>query len=499
MKEVHGRTMNLMSRIPRDFYKLFASKYTDYYMLFLAAIHEEMSLSYSVLGLTEKECRAVMNEKIASATLLWDEDNCDEEGIFLTRSNMASVCLKHFEEWGWLRQDYDETLNSYVVTFPEYSQMYVELFRRLFDENESEERESVMTIYSHLYTYRSDSEKNNEILNSALRVSKKLVQMLVNMQDGMRGYFDELSRQKDFRGIQEVLVREINNSDSKKYAILTTTDSFYRYKEAVKELIDKNLRENDMRRERAEAELRSERQKLRDDDPGQDAAEEQPGTGGHGLPGADSRKIVRMERLIESCIRAADTMLRIERQFDAIEKRYNKLIEQKTVFASRAAARIRYVLREGAQEDQTIIFVDMLHRCGRKEEMIRALSERIPMSRPYSVMTENSMHRRRSADRVEFAPQAVAEESRESEGLDSFVLKPLYTQKELEAFKRKNQSGGVFRTTKDTVRSVEDLEKLFFIWQEATETAHTEKEITLGAEQENGRGLRFTDLEIRED
>ena len=125
-----------MSRIPRDFYKLFASKYTDYYMLFLAAIHEEMSLSYSVLGLTEKECRAVMNEKIASATLLWDEDNCDEEGIFLTRSNMAAVCLKHFEEWGWLRQDYDETLNSYVVTFPEYSQMYVELFRRLFDEND---------------------------------------------------------------------------------------------------------------------------------------------------------------------------------------------------------------------------------------------------------------------------------------------------------------------------------------------------------------------------
>ena len=217
-------------------------------MLFLTAIYEEMSLSYSVLGLTEKECRAVMNEKIAAAALLWDEENYDEEGEFLTRSNMASVCLKHFQEWGWLKQDYDEALNSYVVTFPEYSQMYVELFRSLLDEQESEERESVMTIYSHLYTYSSDKEKNNEILKSALRVSKKLVQMLVNMQDGMRGYFDELSRQKDFRGIQDVLVKEINNSDSRKYAILTTTDSFYRYKEAVKELLDRNLQENDMSR-----------------------------------------------------------------------------------------------------------------------------------------------------------------------------------------------------------------------------------------------------------
>ena len=39
--------MSLMERIPKDFYKLFSSKYTDYYMLFLTAIYEEMSLSYS--------------------------------------------------------------------------------------------------------------------------------------------------------------------------------------------------------------------------------------------------------------------------------------------------------------------------------------------------------------------------------------------------------------------------------------------------------------------
>ena len=58
--------------------------------------------------------------------------------------------------------------------------------------------------------------------------------MLVNMQDGMRGYFDELSRQKDFRGIQDVLVKEINNSDSRKYAILTTTDSFIDIKKLLK-------------------------------------------------------------------------------------------------------------------------------------------------------------------------------------------------------------------------------------------------------------------------
>ena len=64
----------------------------------------------------------------------------------------------------------------------------------------------------------------------------------------MRAYFDELSRMKDFIGIQKVLIKEINNSDSRRYAILTTTDSFYRYKEAVKELISKILNQNDDRR-----------------------------------------------------------------------------------------------------------------------------------------------------------------------------------------------------------------------------------------------------------
>ena len=48
-----------MNKIPREFYKLFASKYMDYYQQFLTAIYEESGRSFSLLGLTEGECRAV--------------------------------------------------------------------------------------------------------------------------------------------------------------------------------------------------------------------------------------------------------------------------------------------------------------------------------------------------------------------------------------------------------------------------------------------------------
>lgn len=174
--------MNLIHKIPKEFYRLFASKYMEYYQQFLVAIYEESGRSYSLLGMTERECQMIMNERIAAETLDWSEEQFDEEGELLTRANMASICLRHLEDWGWLRKDYDESLDSYVVSFPEYSQLFVELFQRLYSEDSTKERESVLAVYSYLYTYSADKEKNNEILKSALQMSRSLLQMLSNMQ-----------------------------------------------------------------------------------------------------------------------------------------------------------------------------------------------------------------------------------------------------------------------------------------------------------------------------
>ena len=476
--------MSLINKIPKEFYKLFASKYREYYQRFLISIYEESGRSYSLLGLTERECCAIMNEWIAAETLDWSEEQFDEEGELLTRSNMAFVCLRHLEEWGWLRKDYDESLNSYVVSFPEYSQLFVELFQRLYSEDSTKERESVLAVYSYLYTYSADKEKNNEILKSALQTSQSLFRMLSNMQEGMRGYFDELSRQRSFLGIQEVLVNEINNSDSKKYAILTTTDSFYRYKEAVKELIDQNLSENEARRQQfldqqMQLKLQMESEKS--------------------VPVEYTPKYRRLERAVSLCEEAMDIIYRIEREFDAIERRYNKLIEQKTVFASRAAARIRYILMEGAaEEDQTVTLVNLLNRSSCQEEILTKLADRMHLTERFHVITERSLFRKRDSERGSFEPQAVVREEDQREDLDSFVLKPLYTGKEIAEFRRKNIKDGRFTVTRDTVQSIEDLEKLFFVWQDATEIAENDQEISIGEELENEEGFRFSELTIKE-
>lgn len=403
--------MNLISKIPKEFYKLFASKYMDYYQRFLTAIYEESGRSYSLLGLTERECRMIMNEQIAAETLDWSEEQFDEEGELLTRSNMASICLKHLEDWGWLRRDYDEVLDSYVVSFPEYSQLFVELFQRLYSEEDTRERESVLAVYSYLYTYSSDSEKNNDILKSALQASRSLLQMLSNMQEGMRGYFDELSRQRSFLGIQEVLVKEMNNNESRKYAILTTTDSFYRYKEAVKELIDRNLSENEARKQELsgrQRELRTRAGRIGEEQGEPDrhiqTGQREPADLERLSP-EDRIELRRLEHALRRTDEAMTIICMIEREFDAIERRYNKLIEQKTLFASRAAARIRYILMEGAlEEDPTAVLAKLLNQSRRSTEILEKLSDRMRLTEPFRTVTGQSLARRRNTEKNSICP-----------------------------------------------------------------------------------------------
>lgn len=394
-------------------------------------------------GLPSRECRAIINEQLASATIDWSEERFDEEGSLLTRSNMAAVCLRHFEEWGWLRQDFDETLNSYVVSFPEYSQLYVELFQKLSVEEDSEERR-VCWLCTAIFLPTVQTLKKYRDAEKCPRTSRRLSQMLAAMQEGMRGYFDELSGKKDFRGIQEVLIREIHNSDSKKYAILTTTDSFYRYKEAVKELIDQNMSN----------------------------------------PETDDE--------------AAEILLRIEREFDSIERRYNRLIEQKTVFASRAAARIRYILREGStEEDQTLQLVNLLNQSSRKEEILKELASSMGVTSPYRVITEKSFYTPRNMEKEAFQPVSVSTGANADSGeMEDFILQPLYTKEEIRSFRKEYEKNGVFSVTKDVIHSVEDLEKLFFIWQEATERQDDAQRIAIGDEIRGEGGLTFSGLTI---
>lgn len=437
-------------------------------MLFLVRLYEENSESW---GLTEEEGRMVISEAIGQTQMVWEEEMAESDDRFGQEDQLlpgiaSTGILERLIRWGWLKSDYDDRLNRNVLSFPEYSRLYIELFQKLHREEDGRERESMLSVYSALFTYHSDREKNHDILRSALSASRSLSMLLSNMQDGMRRYFDELSAQKSFIGIQEVLVEELNNNDSKKYAILTTKDSFYRYKESVKELIGQILNDNDVRMEKLQREPQEQ---------------------------------VRIRRALEFCQETRELVYLIEREFDLIERRYNKLIEQKSVFARRALARIHYILQEGTSgEDGLLKLIQLMGQDNSGDTICEALGNRLHFSSRYRNISVQSLYKRREDTQRAFVPVLPQEVFAEDSSITDFVPKPLYTEKQLQEFKQKNMQDGVFTATEETVQSVEDLEKLLLLWQEATNHNDSKDIVTLGQEYRTAAGFSFTELRICE-
>lgn len=453
-------------------------------MQFLIAIYDENNEMYSSYGLTTQQCRQIVTEVMSANKMQWEPEIVEESKECEWTLSPSSI-VSRLISWGWLKSDFDEKINDYIVSFPEYSQLYVELFRKINEDENERERESMLAVYSALYTYFKDEEKNNDILINALNTSRRLSQLMSNMQDGMREYFDEMSRRKDFLGIVQVLVSEINNSDSAKYAILTTTDSFYRYKEAIKELVGQIISDADNK----EIELKKNISTVSNylnlvDDSLVDEHDIQ----------IEKRKLLRNEKILEYTKQAQALCYRIEREFSIIEKKYNKLIDRKTVFAKRALARIHYILQEGnSQEDNTLKLINVLNKGERTEEILSKLQDRLFFSSQFHNITNESMYRKKGVNTVEFKP--VFEKEEESKNMLDYIPKPLYTKQELKEFREKNTKNGRFVVTKESVTSTKDLEKLMFLWNEVI-NEDSEVQIQFCGEIEMDNGMKFSKIMI---
>ena len=477
--------MSLMKQIPKDFYRVFRTKNREYYFAILVELYKANMEEYYTFGMTKNECRDVVNETMASLKIVWQEDEEEQEetvsqGQQMQMRTPAARCLSNLLKWGWLQEDYDEQLDEEIYSFPEYSQMFVELLWQLGLDSDSQERESILSIYSLLYTYYMDKDRNNDIIKNAWKTSRRLTQLLTNMQDGMRTYFDRLSKQSNFLGIQEVLLQEISNSDSKKYAMLTTTDSFYRYKEQVKELISQIIREN----QEESFQLRQQWMQFT----------------------PETKEALRVERQMKRNEETNEYMIRIEREFDRIEEKYNGLIEKKTEFAKRALARVQFLLQEGMeQSENTATLIKMIGERPNGEEILNTFQKALRFSAPFTLFTEKSLYQKRGATEKQFTPKAVEMQLEEKENLTEFVPKPLYSVKELQEFREKNTSNGRFAVDETTVEKIEDLEKLMLLWQQFTADTEqdSEEKVTLGGNLkktiEGENEVAFTQLVIKED
>ena len=85
----------------------------------------------------------------------------------------------------------------------------------------------------------------------------------------------------------------------------------------------------------------------------------------------------------------------------SIERKYNKLIEQKTIFAKRALARIHYILQEGADDEDNIVkLINPIDKSDKTDEILGALRNRMKFTRQFYNVTDDSFPGRREREEV---------------------------------------------------------------------------------------------------
>ena len=66
--------MILKDKIPENFYSLFRTRNTDYYMKMLIGLYEENNGLYTSLGLTFGQCRQIVMEILESQRMSWEPE-----------------------------------------------------------------------------------------------------------------------------------------------------------------------------------------------------------------------------------------------------------------------------------------------------------------------------------------------------------------------------------------------------------------------------------------
>ena len=107
---------------------------------------------------------------------------------------------------------------------------------------------------------------------------------------------------------------------------------------------------------------------------------------------ANTPEYTRAETALRYSDEAVGLVYKIERQFDLIERKYNKLIEQKAVFAKRALARIHYIFQEGAAEEDSVLrLLHLIEKSPNPEAVLETLGSKICLTAPFKRFDDNSV------------------------------------------------------------------------------------------------------------
>lgn len=244
--------MHLFDTLPENFFSILASKNKDIYAMALVVLYnslesDEMSIKKDdyLRMLKEKENDLVMHLDIT------DEGSEDEEVLVNpTASNRAAFILRRLEETGWIDINIDpETFDEYIA-LPQYSIKFLTLINDILHESEAGYTSLVHATYSEL---KMEDDQPDEFMYLTLmrcyQNTKKLRVELVTLGHSIRIFQHKLS---NFFTTNEVLHDHFDEYKVKisdrLYHPLKTFDSVTKFKRPIIEILQKWLRDDEIRK-----------------------------------------------------------------------------------------------------------------------------------------------------------------------------------------------------------------------------------------------------------
>jgi hypothetical protein len=422
------KIMKEIYKIPQLFWSLFKSQNRYIYMESLMMIYDEYL--YNDYFLTRESCIQLIAEHFSNRIVdITAEDEEEEADKF---EPMATKILNRLIRFTWLKRVEDYSAFKTNIILPDYSSMFIEVFKRLLNPDSNDTDLYIQNVYTNIYSFYHDSKAGLELLKSALINTTRLNRSLQDMLHNMDRFFATLLEKENYEDLlKEHLTVYVDTIINKKYSLLKTGDNFYIYKNDIKTLL-RLIQEDDSR-------LNTLLQKMT----------------------AEGREKEAVETEI------ADLIYGIEHGIINMEKRIAHIDTEHSKYVRATVSRLEYLLNSDDGLKGNIIQLLNLIGGEQREELLGKAANTLQIN-DFTVITPDSLYKKRGKRKV-FEETVEAEEVIEKELTKEEILrinhnKNRYSKEQIEQFVIHKMSNGFYYTREHPVETPEDFELLILAY-----------------------------------
>ncbi|MDF2804237.1 MAG: hypothetical protein K0S61_4142 [Anaerocolumna sp.] len=425
--------MKEIMKLQKQFWSLFQSGNRYIYMETLMLIYDEYL--YNDFFLTKESCIQLISEHFQNRIVDITAD--DEEEEIDAFEPMATKILNRLIKFSWLKKVEDYSSFKTNIILPDYSSLFIEVFKRLLNPDESETDLYIQNIYTNIYSFYHDSKAGLELLRSAMVNTTRLNRSLQDMLHNMDRFFSTLLEKENYEALlAEHLMVYVETIVNKKYSLLKTSDNFYIYKNDIKKLL--RLIQED------EGRIGILMQKMSMEGKSNEEADKE----------------------------LSELIYGLEHGIINMEKRISHIDTEHSKYVRATVSRLEYLLNNEDNVKGNII--RLLNLLGgepldkeNKDEILRQTSAAMQLN-DLTVITPDSLYKKRGKNKV-FEETVEAMEEVEGELTKNEILmvnrsKNRYSKEQIESFVLDRMEGEIFSTKENPVKNVEEFELLILAY-----------------------------------